>query len=93
LVTLGDTTFEKIMASLYQRTRSPFWWLKFRNPATNQIEYHSTGFRGGVGIDTRKAQKLEAQKTLAERRTPSIVRASGICGWRIICGVVAKGSR
>jgi len=58
------------MASLYKRPRSPFWWVKFRNPKTCNIEYKSTGCRIGVGADTRRAEEIEAQRTLAERQAP-----------------------
>ena len=63
------------MASIYQRDRSPFWWIKFRQPITNKTIRQSTYFRVGVGADTRKAQELEATKTLAERQAPA--EASG----------------
>lgn len=56
------------VASIYQRPASAFWWIKFRDPVTSKILRESTGFRVGVGADTRKAQELEAVKTLAERQ-------------------------
>ena len=64
------------MASLYQQIKSPFWWIKFRDPATGKTLRQSTGLRIGVGPDTRKAQELEANKTLSERQ-PGQARISG----------------
>ena len=55
------------MASLYKQKKSPFWWIKFRNPKTNKIVRESTGYRIGVGAATRSARELEAQKTIGER--------------------------
>lgn len=59
------------MASLYQQPKSGFWWIKYRDPDTTKIMRESTGFRIGVGADTRQAQQLEATKTLAERQAPA----------------------
>ncbi len=59
------------MASIYKRPGSHFWWVKFRDPKSNKIVRESTGCRVGVGADTRRAEELEAQRTLAERQAPS----------------------
>lgn len=69
LGTLGHIQF---MASLYERTKgkkkkriSPFWWIKYR-AANGCITRESTGFKIGVGLDTRNAERLCAQHTLRE---------------------------
>ncbi len=65
------------MATLYKRKKrvgkimevcSPFWWVKFRN-TSGAICYESTGFLHGNGDGTRRAQELEARKTLEERQS------------------------
>lgn len=62
------------MASLYKRTRSdggsasPFWWVCYRDPQTDQVRRESTGYRFGFKDETKKARELEALKTLNERR-------------------------
>ena len=58
------------MASLFKQRDSTFWWVKFRD-RTGKICRQSTGFRHTIGADTRKAQELEARKTLEERQTPA----------------------
>ena len=65
------------MASLYKRARSPFWWVKFRDPKTAKILYESTGFRHDIGAETRRAREVEATKTLAERQAPLVTTG----GW------------
>jgi len=69
------------MASLYKQKKSPFWWVKFRDPASNKIIRESTGFRIGVGDDTRKAREVEAKKTLAERAIPTNTRGQAWDLW------------
>ena len=59
------------MASIYKRAGTDYWWIKYRNPKNGKIVRESTGFRVGIGPETRKAQELEAQKTLEERRAPT----------------------
>jgi len=56
------------MASLYKRTKSHFWWVKFRNPATGEIERESTKCRIGIGAHTRRAREIEGEKTRAENQ-------------------------
>jgi Phage integrase family len=56
------------VASLYTRRRSPYWWIKFRDPIDGLEKRESSGYRVGVGNDTRKAREFQAEKTLAERR-------------------------
>jgi integrase len=56
------------MASIYQRNGSPFWWIKYRDPRSGKVTRESTGFKVGVGADTRRARNLSAEKTLAEAR-------------------------
>lgn len=54
------------MASLYQRPRSPFWWISYRDSKTGRVSRRSTRFRVGVGTQTRKARQLCAEYTLSE---------------------------
>lgn len=55
------------MAHLYKRKNSPFWWIWWRDGA--RVVRESTGLRVGVGADTRKAQELRAEKSLAESQS------------------------
>lgn len=59
------------MASLYQRPRSPFFWIKFHDPATGRTRRLSTGFR--IVSDRRKAEVLCAERTLAEKKFAGFV--------------------
>lgn len=54
------------MASLYERAKSPFIWIKFRDPVSGKIKQESTGFRRGIGPQERQAKVLAAEKSLAE---------------------------
>ena len=54
------------MASLFKRPRSPFWWVNWRNPATDRVERLSTGFRHGLAIESQRARKLCAEFTVKE---------------------------
>ncbi len=61
------------MASLFKRNGSPYWWIKCRDcqpesPTVGQVIRYSTGYKIGVGPDTRSAKQLQAEKTLAESR-------------------------
>jgi integrase len=61
------------MASLFKRPGSPYWWIKCRDcqpesPTLGQVIRYSTGYKIGVGSDTRAAKQLQAEKTLAESR-------------------------
>lgn len=58
------------MASLYQRPKSHFWWVKFRNPATGKTERESTKCRIGIGAHTRRAREICGEKTRAENQAP-----------------------
>jgi integrase len=57
------------MASLFKRNRSPFWWVKYRDPFTGKIVRESTGFKFSIGPESRRAKEVEAERTLAERAT------------------------
>lgn len=69
------------MASLYKQPKSPFWWIKFRDPTSNKIIRESTGMRVGVGLDTRKAREMVATKTMAERTVPTNTRGETWDAW------------
>ena len=60
------------MASLYKRENSPYWWIKFRDPRTNETLRQPTRFKVGVGSDRRAAEQLQATKTLAEKNRPTV---------------------
>lgn len=60
------------MASLYRRSNSPFWWIKFRDPITGITKRESTGHKIGVGPDTRRAEQMRAEKTLAESKMQAV---------------------
>lgn len=67
------------MASLYKRNNSPFWWIKYRD--AKGVHRESTGFRVGVGPDTRAARELEAKRSLAECSAPKYEREAGWNFW------------
>lgn len=69
------------MAHLYKRTGSPFWWIKFRDPANGLIVRQSTGFRIGRKDETDKAYLLESEKTTDERRSATARHASRFENW------------
>jgi site-specific recombinase XerD len=68
------------MASLYQRDRSPFWWIKYRNGGGKTC-YESTGYRVGVGSETAKARQLKARKTQEEADTARVSSAEFFDHW------------
>lgn len=70
-----------VMASIYQRSDSPFLWIKYRHPRTGAIRYESTGLRAGVAMSLRAARELVAERTLAERRTRGIIRQERWGAW------------
>src|SRR5260370_17165581 len=59
------------MASIYKRPRSPYWWIKFRDPA-GKIRYESTGCRIGIGSETAKARQLKAKRSQEEADTARV---------------------
>ena len=61
------------MASIYKQKTSAYWWINYRNPRTGKIVRESTGFHHTIPAETRKAQELEAIKTLGERQAPATV--------------------
>ena len=73
------------MASLYQRKvvgeTSPYWWIKYRDPATFKIKQETTKYRIGVGRDTRLARQLEAEYTCRERTLPRTSKKEGWDMW------------
>lgn len=60
------------MASLYQRPRSPFWWISYRDAKTGRVARRSTRFRVGIGTQTRRARQLCAEYTLSELTSRAI---------------------
>ena len=59
------------MASIYKRDRSPYWWIKFRDPV-GRIRYESTGCRIGMGSETAKARQLKAKRSQEEADTARV---------------------
>ena len=55
------------MASLYKRSRSPYWWIKWRDER-GEIQRESLGLRIGVGSETKRAREIRAQRTLQEAK-------------------------
>ena len=53
------------MASLHQRPRSPFWWLKFTDKKGVK-RFRSTGFRTDSALETSKAKALKAEAEVGE---------------------------
>lgn len=69
------------MASLFKRARSPFWWIKYRDPFTGKVRRDSTGFRFHIAPETRRARELEAERTLAERATARLSQGEAWGKW------------
>jgi site-specific recombinase XerD len=59
------TSFLSSMASLKKHSTSPFWYLKYKSPDGAWRE-KSTGFRHGIGTETKKANALCAKHTMEE---------------------------
>jgi hypothetical protein len=62
------------MASLFQRPRSRFWWVKYRNPATGKIVRESTGIDatlpGSKARAKARASELTRRELLAPKTNP-----------------------
>lgn len=69
------------MASLYKRAGSPFWWLKWRNPATGKIEQLSTECLVGDGRDRVKAIQLRNEHSTKEGRASVGIRRHPFRDW------------
>lgn len=68
------------MASIFKRPRSPFWWVKYRDPASGKICREST-LQSCNGPGTRRAREIEAEKTLLERRASQSVDRGSFDTW------------
>jgi integrase len=68
------------MASIYRRDRSPYWWIKFRDPG-GKIRYESTGCRIGIGSETAKARQLKAKRTQEEADTARVSNTEYFDRW------------
>lgn len=55
------------MASLRTHARSPYWYVRTKNPDTGAWEETSTGLRFDNPAETRKAQRLADRKSARER--------------------------
>src|SRR5512133_1468692 len=65
------------MASLYTRSGSPYYWIKYRD-AAGQICQVSTKCRVGIAPDVRRAREKEAEHSLRELQHD---RRSVTTGW------------
>lgn len=68
------------MASIYQRPKSPFWWIKYRG-SDGAIHYEATPFRWSMVSETKKAKELKAQKAVEELQTKSLGRSDTWAAW------------
>jgi hypothetical protein len=64
------------MAFLYKRSRSPYWWIKWRDER-GEIQRESLGLRIGVGSETKRAREIRAQRTLEEAKAAATVSRRG----------------
>lgn len=69
------------MASLYKNGTSPFWWLKWRNPESGQIERFSTQCRIGDGRAYTKAIQLRNERAVKETRVATPLRQHPFHSW------------
>jgi integrase len=60
------------MASLYKRSRSPFWWIKWRDER-GKTQRESLGLRIGIGSETKRAREIRAERTLEEARAATSI--------------------
>ncbi len=58
------------MASIYTRKKSPYFWLKYRDPMTGDRRYESTKFRVDEPDGRRKAKQLANERTRRELEIP-----------------------
>jgi len=69
------------MASLYQRARSPYWWIQWVD-ATGKRKLESTGCRINSVSDTRLARQKRAQKEVIEQSDrPSARKERDLSVW------------
>lgn len=73
-----NTIMHNLMASIYPRGR--VWWIAYRD-ADGALRRESTGMRVDNGRETRSALELEAEKTLAERKTRGPAGREGWHKW------------
>jgi hypothetical protein len=64
------------MASLYKRSRSPFWWIKWRDER-GKTQRESLGLRIGIGSETKRAREIRAERTLEEARAATSISRRG----------------
>lgn len=71
------------MAFIYQRPRSPYWWLSWRNPKTGRRHMESTNLRADNPVATREARRLAAEARVRELSEPGLrpSRGSSFAAW------------
>jgi integrase len=62
------------MASLFQRDRSPYWWVKFRG-CDGSIHRESTMMRLDSSLETRKAKEIAMLRGIEELKAPGLEEA------------------
>lgn len=69
------------MAALYRNGRSPFWWVKWRNPLSGKKERFSTKCRIGDGREHARAIQIRNVHALKESSTAAGVRDHPFSAW------------
>lgn len=67
------TAYTRLMASLYTRDRSPYWWIQYFD-ASGKRRQESTGYRIDSVKDGRAARQLRASKEMIEMEAPAAER-------------------
>lgn len=69
------------MASIYTRQRSPFFWVKYRDPATGRTRRESTGIRVAEVGAQQRANRRRAELEVKELSAPKIRQTERWEGW------------
>lgn len=60
------------MASLFKRPRSPYHWVKYRDPVTGKVKAESTGLRRDNPEESKKAHQHRAKLEMLELSAPKV---------------------
>lgn len=69
------------MASIFTQPKSPFYWLKWKNPATNEIDRFSTKIRLDDPNGKVKSNAMRCEHELKESAGVSVVRDHPFSNW------------
>lgn len=69
------------MASLYPKERSPFWFLRYRDPKSGKMRNISTKCRRDSDVETRKAKQMRAEYEAKELAQPRIQSGEEWTAW------------